>query len=278
MNEANKYRFPLQALNKPMLIAMQQGFSIKEDSLIAWTAGQILEDLPEEIKKVFPVNIEKMLLEMDSDLEIVHKLKVNTRQIFKEGEKELKGNEFDELTKAMFEGSTILLPDKKRNPHNYRFISEDDTTKKGLFDGEKRNIRQLLREWAMGNTFSVNGKKYWVVEGAEKRTREMERFLEIQSLAVKIQIVKKGIGDAICNFYVTISPKGEIGIAGSSLGLEEGRWELLIEGWEETPEGGLSFEEVVEKLKIATEKFEREKQEQAMVEVKVTEGFQLLSA
>ena len=84
MNE-DKYRFPIEQIESYGIrtIRMQQGFSLEIDTLLAWATGRILEDLPEEMKEVFPVNIERKLRKMGigKEFEIVHNLTVATRII-----------------------------------------------------------------------------------------------------------------------------------------------------------------------------------------------------
>ena len=79
---AHKYLFLKEQIrHNGTEIIIPEGFSLKEDPLIVQTVRAVLKCFPEELKKVFPVNVEEALreTEMGKYFEVFHELVVETR-------------------------------------------------------------------------------------------------------------------------------------------------------------------------------------------------------
>ena len=79
---AHKYLFLKEQIrHNGTEIIIPEGFSLKEDPLIVQTVRAVLKCFPEELKKVFPVNVEEALreTEMGKYFEVFHELVVETQ-------------------------------------------------------------------------------------------------------------------------------------------------------------------------------------------------------
>jgi len=257
----DEYCFPMRRLglredNSDLrTVRMPEGFSLEINPWLAWKVGEILVDLPKTMKEALPANVERVLREMgvEEDFKIFHSLEVDTYNVRKGKWREFNWDEFFVLHGIRISEPIIIIGEKE-----YWLIGRGDAIRKNirtLSTTRRENVGQSLKQWSEGGKCAIGGRKFWVIEGLDRKLEELEKCLVIHSLRIRVKVAIEGVGDAVCNFSVYLPSGG----ARENWG-NQGDWEMLLEN-KRSPEPGLSLEEAIKKLKIAAEKAERKKQE-----------------